>query len=151
MTDHGDYYVYALVDPRNGEIFYIGKGRRYRRNCHRREASRFGPKNGRLSRLCAIAEAGLEVHIREFASGLDEDDALTLERSLIARHRKHLTNIKAGGEPRSQDAKRKALVRWANKCLHDPRYISSTAALQKLIADPLRHGFTVYDNGKLLL
>ena len=22
----GDYYVYALIDPRNKQIFYIGKG-----------------------------------------------------------------------------------------------------------------------------
>lgn len=22
----GDYYVYGLIDPRNNEIFYIGKG-----------------------------------------------------------------------------------------------------------------------------
>mgnify|MGYP001558540010 CR=1 FL=1 len=32
------FYVYRLVDPRDGKPFYIGKGSRNRINVHEREA-----------------------------------------------------------------------------------------------------------------
>jgi hypothetical protein len=41
-------YVYTLVDPRDGSIFYVGKGTRGRINDHEEEARR-----GLLTRKCA--------------------------------------------------------------------------------------------------
>ncbi len=36
----GPFYVYLLVDPRNGEVFYVGKGTGARPLAHGVEAAR---------------------------------------------------------------------------------------------------------------
>ena len=48
------YYVYALRDPRDGRVFYVGKGRGGRINAHLREAGK--DKGGRIN--SHLREAG---------------------------------------------------------------------------------------------
>lgn len=57
-------YVYRLIDPRNGETFYVGKGQRNRVFAHIREEEEiFGGDelDRKLERIRQIHAAGFEV------------------------------------------------------------------------------------------
>ena len=74
------YYVYAYVDPRNGEIFYVGKGCRARALSHL-DVIGESPKALRLSELLG---AGFPPRIDILAHGLaDEGTALRIEAAVI--------------------------------------------------------------------
>lgn len=95
-------YVYELIDPRDGAVFYVGKGKGDRILAHEREAAA-----GRVSRKCArirdIWDAGLVVERRKVRSFADEQAAYDFEAALIETRGLHtLTNAKpGGGSPRS--------------------------------------------------
>jgi hypothetical protein len=94
------FYVYELVDPRDGVTFYVGKGQRDRVSHHVRDA-----KLGRVSnqrkheRITAILAAGLEPIEAIVARFEDEAEALYHEEMLIASHHGALTNIMPRGVP----------------------------------------------------
>ena len=82
----GPYYVYALVDPRDDAIFYVGKGTGRRLLSHGRAADLSDPagrSSAKLDRIRAIRAAGLEPRIDVIRHGLDERSALTIEAALI--------------------------------------------------------------------
>jgi hypothetical protein len=65
-----EYYVYALVDPIDNSIFYIGKGKRKRYLAHvkqfqKLESENYIPKEGmnpsKLKRIKKIISSGMEV------------------------------------------------------------------------------------------
>jgi hypothetical protein len=96
------YYVYALVDPRDGKIFYIGKGCGDRIKQHVREARqrRSSVINARkCERIRDILAAGLAVEERVLARFAIERDALMRERDLILQYRAQLTNITLCSRP----------------------------------------------------
>ncbi len=77
------HYVYALRDPRTGEVFYIGKGVGDRVHAHVHEALGTGEAE-KLVRIRAIHGAGLQVEHYIVRSGLtSEDEAFTVEQALI--------------------------------------------------------------------
>src|SRR5207237_511034 len=39
VTPVNDYYVYLLIDPRNLEVFYVGKGQGFRKDAHLKDKS----------------------------------------------------------------------------------------------------------------
>jgi hypothetical protein len=91
------FYVYALIDPRNGQTFYIGKGQGARMHHHEREA-----RSGRLSRKCdrirEIWAAGLEVEKRKVEQFDCEQSAYDYEEQLIEEiGLANLTNLVHGG------------------------------------------------------
>ena len=91
------FYVYALVDPRSGEPFYVGKGKGPRRHHHEREAR--GPRtSAKCARIREIWAAGLEVGHETVADGLAEVDALRMERETIARQCLRLLHQAGVGE-----------------------------------------------------
>jgi len=74
------YYVYAYVDPRNSQIFYIGKGCRGRALAHL-DDDRECDKKARINDLAA---AGLRPQIDIIAHGMEtEETALRVEAALI--------------------------------------------------------------------
>jgi hypothetical protein len=82
----GPYYVYALVDPRDDTIFYVGKGTGQRLLSHGRAADLSDPTrrtNAKIDRIRAIRSAGLEPRIDVIRHGLDEPMALVVEAALI--------------------------------------------------------------------
>lgn len=86
MERIGPYYVYVLVDPRDGSIFYVGKGTGQRLLAHGYEAmlkSDPGPRSGKVARIREIREAGFEPRIDVVRHGLSEDQALLVEAALI--------------------------------------------------------------------
>lgn len=78
----GNYYVYALKDPRTNpaRAFYIGKGTGDRVNQHLLRSGD-SPKD---KRIAAIREAGLEPLTEILVGDLREDQALRIEAELIA-------------------------------------------------------------------
>lgn len=91
-----DFYVYFLIDPRDGATFYVGKGRGDRIKAHAAEVRNGRWKNGaKCRRIADILSAGLCVVEHIHAADLSEGDAYALERRLI-REMDGLTNISHG-------------------------------------------------------
>ncbi len=97
------FYVYHLVDPRDGATFYVGKGTRERDAAHEREAGS-GSAHPKCDRIRAIWEAGHQVERRRVAFFADEKAAYDFEAQEIERiGLENLTNqIPGGGSPRTQ-------------------------------------------------
>jgi hypothetical protein len=113
-----EFYVYALIDPRNGSIFYVGKGKRERilhhagqviveeafQDCDDSEdnSNVEQPRTEKEQRIAEIKIAGLAVIERVLARFNTADEAYAVESVLIhwVYGRKHeggmLTNIQAG-------------------------------------------------------
>ena len=90
-------YVYRLIDPRNGETFYVGKGRGNRVFAHiRAEQGIEGDVlDNKLRRIRKIRLAGFEVAHVIHRHGMDEATAFEVEAALMDAY-PGLTNI-AGG------------------------------------------------------
>lgn len=99
-----NYYVYRLIDPRNGQTFYVGKGRGNRIFQHVKCANGFYDENERdtletdpckLRIIHEIQQEGLEViHIIQ-RWNLTESEALQVEAALIDCYQ-GLSNMQRG-------------------------------------------------------
>lgn len=78
-------YVYRLIDPRNGETFYVGKGQGNRVFSHiRAEQNLDGDElDNKVRRIREIRLAGFEVAHVIHRHGMDERTALEVEAALI--------------------------------------------------------------------
>lgn len=89
------FYVYHLIDPRDGEPFYVGKGKRDRIEAHEKEA-RLDPEHwdnpAKCNRIREIWAAGLQVTRQRIKFFHKERDALAFEFAQIISL-KGLTNI----------------------------------------------------------
>ena len=85
VAERLEYYVYRLIDPRNGETFYVGKGRGDRVFQHARAAANVDYDNigDKLKRIREIMIAGFEVGHIIHRHGMDEKTALEVEAALI--------------------------------------------------------------------
>lgn len=83
------FYVYALRDPRDKTVFYVGKGVRNRWFDHIAEArTTTDGANLKLDRIRAIEAAGLEVEAFVIRSGIPtEKSAYDVEASVIHAYR----------------------------------------------------------------
>ncbi len=98
MIERLGYYVYRLIDPRNGETFYVGKGKANRLYEH--VAGSVGENEidvtpAKTSRIRAIHLGGFEVGHVLHRHGMDERTAFEVEAALIEAY-PGVTNI-AGG------------------------------------------------------
>ncbi len=74
------WYVYLYLDPRNKEIFYVGKGEGDRVFAHLEEQS----ESKKMQRIKEIRTAGFEPHLEILRHNLpDEDTAYLLESAVI--------------------------------------------------------------------
>lgn len=85
-------YVYVYIDPRNFEEFYFGKGCGSRKDAHLSDTS----DSEKAKRIAAIKAAGLQPIIRVIACDLSDHDALLVEKTLLWKLGRHLTNISSG-------------------------------------------------------
>ena len=77
------YYVYLLEDPRNGEIFYVGKGRGNRVFFHVGDALDGARRSHKLDRIREIHHSGHEVEHTILRHGLSESMAFEIEAAMI--------------------------------------------------------------------
>ncbi len=91
------WYVYRLIDPRNGETFYVGKGQGNRVFSHIHAAGGLegDELDNKIKRIRQIQLAGFEVAHVIHRHGMDERTAFEVEAALIDAY-PGLTNI-AGG------------------------------------------------------
>ena len=95
------YYVYALIDPRDDKVFYIGKGIDNRVFSHEVESGKSpDSEKKKLQTINAIENYGLQVKRILIHWGLTENEAFTAEAALINflnyTDSLQLTNIVAG-------------------------------------------------------
>jgi hypothetical protein len=78
------YYVYALIDPRNNQVFYIGKGTGNRIFFHEVQSGKSpDSEKGKLREIREIEESGHEIKRVIINWGLTESEAFAAEASLI--------------------------------------------------------------------
>lgn len=93
MTDTStEFYVYVYIDPRNFEEFYYGKGTGNRKNAHLTDES----DSEKAKRIKAIKKEGLEPIIKVIAKDLTEREAFLIEKTLIWKLGRTLTNLSSG-------------------------------------------------------
>lgn len=81
-----DFYVYGLKDPRNNELFYIGKGRNNRLKEHVYRLSNNNPVTHKECKIYEILQSGLKVIEIKLYENLQENEALQIERDLIIKY-----------------------------------------------------------------
>ncbi len=106
VIDQLQYYVYRLIDPRNGHTFYVGKGKGNRVFAHVNDALKSFEGNSyedkgeddvssKIQQIREIRNAGLDViHVIQ-RYGLTEKEAFEVESALIDVYGE-LTNIQSG-------------------------------------------------------
>lgn len=90
VSDKLGHYVYRLIDPRNGETFYIGKGKGNQVFSHVAGALDIAALEDdqdeiseKLGRIWSIKNEGLEVLHVVHRHGMDESTAFEVEAALI--------------------------------------------------------------------
>lgn len=92
MAARYKWYVYELVDPRDGKVFYVGKGCNNRVHNHEKEAKR-GIDSHKCRKIRSIWSDGLSVLKNKVAYFNDEQFAYVVEADRIAEYGlKNLTN-----------------------------------------------------------
>lgn len=97
------YYVYALVDPRDNRIFYIGKGKGNRVFQHAKDSLNEDDRSLKLDIIRSILNEGKKVGLYILRHNLTEDTAYVIESVLIDlltyskfNKKNLLTNVVAG-------------------------------------------------------
>ena len=90
-------YVYRLIDPRNGETFYVGKGQGNRVFAHiRDELSQDGDElSDKLKRIREVRLSGFEVAHVIHRHGMDDATAFEVEAALMDAY-PSLSNVSGG-------------------------------------------------------
>lgn len=92
MNENSDYYVYVYIDPRNFEEFYYGKGTGGRKYAHLGDEG----DSGKANRIKDIQKSGLKPIIKVIAKDLTEREAFLIEKTLIWKLGRTLTNVSSG-------------------------------------------------------
>ncbi|MEL7643051.1 MAG: GIY-YIG nuclease family protein, partial [bacterium] len=72
-------YVYLYIDPRNNELFYVGKGTEDRLFAHLRDQS----ESKKVARIAEIRKNGYEPQIDVLRYGLSNSEAALVEAAVI--------------------------------------------------------------------
>lgn len=88
-------YVYRLIDPRNGETFYVGKGKENRVFAHAQGDIEEDSLSEKMLRIREIKLAGFEVAHVIHRHGMNEKTAFEVEAALIDAY-PGLANIMGG-------------------------------------------------------
>lgn len=106
------FYVYLLIDPNDGQIFYVGKGKGRRMFQHVRAALNGDVDNSaKYDRIKQILDSGQDVIHKIFSLHEKEDDAFAVEKMLIEEFAPlGLTNIVHGVVTENQWVNRRAKI-----------------------------------------
>lgn len=98
VTEALKHYVYRLIDPRNGETFYVGRGQGNRVFAHAKgdiDESAQSAEDAKLRRIDKIRGTGMEVEHIIHRHGMTEEAVKEVEAALIDAY-PGLTNKVAG-------------------------------------------------------
>ena len=99
VSEQLGHYVYLLINPRNGQTFYVGRGQGNRVFSHINEELRVDDQEdeitAKLETIREIRRAGLEPTHVIHRHGLDEATAKEVEAALMD-YTPGLTNIASG-------------------------------------------------------
>jgi uncharacterized protein len=95
VSDRLQFYVYRLIDPRNGQTFYVGKGVGNRVFAHAKGDLDSDDPNEKVRRIREILRDGFEVSHVIHRHGMDEQTAFEVEAALIDAY-PETTNIVGG-------------------------------------------------------
>ncbi len=95
VIDKLKVYVYRLIDPRNGETFYVGKGKGNRVFAHILAEIKRDDPSDKLKRIHEIRAAGFDVAHVIHRHGLGDKTAFEVEAALIDAY-PGLTNAVTG-------------------------------------------------------
>lgn len=98
VVEQLQYYVYRLIDPRDGQTFYVGKGKNNRIFSHiydEQVSKESDIASDKIQRIRDIKASGLEVLHLIHRHGLDEKTAFEVEGALIDAYL-GLSNIQNG-------------------------------------------------------
>lgn len=145
-----NYYVYRLIDPRNGDTFYIGKGKGNRVFAHCAEAQAFEGEDlsDKLQRIRDIHKSGFEVAHVIHRHGMSEKEAREVEGALIDAY-PGLTNQAEGYEngDRGVTHAQEIVDRWSAPeahFLHKAMLISINRTIGTLgLYDATRHAWKI--------
>ena len=92
------FYVYELIDPRNNEVFYVGKGTGNRAYVHQYIVEKYGKdvtnNSDKFNLIGDILSDGLDVIVKKVFKSNDEALCYEMEDKLIQEHGLYnLTNI----------------------------------------------------------
>lgn len=130
------FYVYTLTDPRNGAVFYVGKGKRSRMYAHEWAVKRGEIPNGNFKlgrKIKKILSVGLRcVPVKVFESE-DEQLVLVKECEWIATiGLNNLCNLTTGGQGETKsDESRKKLSASLKKTYSNPSLRAKLSDLAK--------------------
>lgn len=132
------WYVYHLIDPRSGAVFYVGKGQGERIAAHEMEARR-DSEHPKCVRIRDIWAAGFDVIRHKAKTFKDEQEAYDFEADEIDRiGLQNLTNLApGGGAPRQLIAKPSPEVSARMLCKCIARAAKMAAAGQRYSIDAL--------------
>lgn len=124
------YFVYLLVDPRNEQIFYIGKGTKKRPYDHIKESYKIKTLNNfKSNRITEILNSQYDVNIIYFETELDESEAFKIERLLISTiGTKNLTNISGG-------VRKESVKEWAKRNLKNMMPFDTWVEKRNIVSD----------------
>ncbi len=137
------FYVYALIDTRNGQPFYIGKGQNNRIAAHEVEAKKGkGSNEIKIMRIRDIWEAGFKVGRCILKVFDNEQLAYNYEQEVIAEiGLSNLTNLSSGGgSPRteSQESKDISTINLCMRWLAQP-HLRGTGNIYDILLKQLRN------------
>lgn len=133
-----NYYVYVYIDPRNFEEFYYGKGRGSRKDSHLTDVT----ESDKVRRINAIKSEGLLPIIKIIAKDLSQDEAFLVEKTLIWRLGRNLTNVSSGNfadKFRPHDTFHKDLMGFDYE--NDAYYVNIGEGEHRSWEDCRRYGF----------
>jgi hypothetical protein len=84
------WYVYALIDPRDSRLFYIGKGKGNRVFSHAREAVEGDGENEKLDLIREIIKSGFEVETVILRHAIPTEEQAYLAESILIDFSSHL-------------------------------------------------------------
>ncbi len=97
------FYVYELIDPDSGEVFYVGKGWGNRVYSHLKKAIKGDPSE-KADKIRKILQKGQKPELNIVDSGMTEEEAYDLEGKLIDKYGiDNLTNVQRGQQQITTD------------------------------------------------